>query len=91
MANKEVDERTEAAKARAEQAIADAKAKILATHTLTTKEALSDLALKYYGHATEPYWKIIYEANKDVIGNNPSAVRSGMVIKVPVLPDGMKK
>ena len=67
-----------------------AKSRIIATHTLTSKETLSDLALKYYGHATPAYWKIIYEANKDVIGPNPNAVRPGMVIQIPVLPESMK-
>ena len=71
-------------------AMSAAKAQILATHTLTAKETLSDLALKYYGHATPPYWKLIYEANKAVIGDNPNAVRSGLVLNIPVLPDSMK-
>jgi nucleoid-associated protein YgaU len=46
--------------------------------------------LKYYGHATPPYWKLIYEANKDVIGDNPAHVRRGMVVKIPVLPPDFK-
>jgi nucleoid-associated protein YgaU len=68
-----------------------AKAQIIATHTLTADETLSHLALKYYGHATKPYWTIIYEANKDVIGPNPNKVRPGLEIQIPVLPDNMKK
>ena len=72
-------------------AMSAAKAQVLATHTLASKETLSDLALKYYGHATPPYWKLIYEANKEVIGDNPNAVRSGLVLNIPVLPDSMKK
>jgi nucleoid-associated protein YgaU len=72
-------------------ALEAAKAQIIATHTLTEDETLSHLSLKYYGHATEPYWRIIYEANKDVIGANPNKVRPGLEIKIPVLPEDMKK
>ena len=71
-------------------AVQAAAAQILATHTLTKEETLSHLSLKYYGHATEPYWRIIYEANKDVVGPNPNKVHAGMVLKIPVLPDSMK-
>ncbi|MEW5872333.1 MAG: hypothetical protein AB1894_23925 [Chloroflexota bacterium] len=90
MAN-EVDERTQAASEREEAGKVAPKGQVLATHTLTAKETLSDLSLKYYGHATEPYWRLIYEANKDVVGDNPNRVHSGMVLKVPVLPESMKK
>ena len=72
-------------------ALEAAKAQVIATHTLTADETLSHLSLKYYGHATEPYWRIIYEANKDVIGANPNKVRPGLELKIPVLPDEMKK
>lgn len=68
-----------------------AKAKVLATYTTTDKDTLSDLALKYYGHATPKYWQLIYEANKDAIGPNPNKVRPGTVLNIPVLPDDMKK
>ncbi len=71
-------------------AVEAAKASIIATHTMTADETLSHLSLKYYGHATEPYWRIIYEANKDVIGSNPNKVHAGLVVKIPVLPDAMK-
>ena len=66
------------------------QAKMLATHKITSKETLSHLALQYYGHATEPYWRLIYEANKDVIGPNPNKVRVGTLLEIPVLPDAMK-
>ena len=62
----------------------------ITTHELTSEETLSHLALKYYNHATPPYWQLIYEANKDVVGDNPNAVRAGMMIKIPVLPDELK-
>jgi nucleoid-associated protein YgaU len=75
----------------AEAAAAAEQAKIITEHTLTADETLSHMALKYYGHATEPYWRVIYEANKEIIGENPSRVRPGMAIKIPVLPEELKK
>lgn len=68
-----------------------AKKMIITEHTLKADETLSHLALKYYGSAYEPYWRVIYEANKDQIGDNPARVRPGMVIKIPVLPEELKK
>ena len=64
--------------------------RFIAEHTLAADETLSHLALKYYGHATPPYWKLIYEANKDLIGDNPNRVRPGSVLKIPALPENMK-
>jgi nucleoid-associated protein YgaU len=64
--------------------------KFIAEHTLTAEETLSHLSLKYYGHATKPYWMVIYEANKDVIGDNPNRVRPGLEIKIPELPEELK-
>ncbi|MBW8011851.1 MAG: hypothetical protein FVQ83_11540 [Chloroflexi bacterium] len=59
-------------------------------HTIAPDEALSAIALHYYGHATPPYYNLIFEANKDVIGESANDTRPGMVIKIPVLPDNMK-
>lgn len=81
----------EQAKSIAAAAEAAAKAQIIAEHTLKADETLSHLALKYYGSAYEPYWRVIYEANKELIGENPARVRPGMVIKIPVLPEELKK
>jgi nucleoid-associated protein YgaU len=64
--------------------------KIIAKHKLTAEETLSHLSLKYYGHATRDYWMVIYEANKEEIGDNPAHVRVGMEILIPELPDNLK-
>lgn len=64
--------------------------KIITKHTLTSEETLSHLSLKYYGHATKPYWMVIYEANKGVIGDNPNKVHSGMELVIPELPPELK-
>jgi nucleoid-associated protein YgaU len=34
---------------------------------------------------------VIYEANKDAIGDNPNMVRAGTVLKVPELPAALKR
>lgn len=50
-------------------------------HKVVSGDNLSAIALKYYGSANR--WKDIYEANKQTIGDNPSAIRVGMVLKLP--------
>lgn len=75
---------------RHEQLKASLHKKFIAEHTLTAEETLSHLALKYYGHATPPYWQLIYEANKTAIGDDPNRVRPGTVIKIPELPADLK-
>jgi nucleoid-associated protein YgaU len=69
---------------------ASAAAQIIETHVMTDRETLSDLALKYYGHATKKYWMLIYTANEAAIGPNPNQVRPGTELKIPVLPSDFK-
>ncbi len=57
--------------------------KVKAEHTVKAGETLSDLALKYYGSAVKDKWMKIYEANKAVIGDNPSLIKPGQVLKIP--------
>jgi nucleoid-associated protein YgaU len=78
-------------KAAAAAAAEAAKPKIIKEHTMTAEETLSHLSLKYYGSAVRDYWMVIYEANKDVIGDNPAHVRPGLVVKIPELPENLKK
>ena len=60
--------------------------KYIAEHTVASDETLSHIALKYYGSAVKEKWMVIYEANKDVIGDNPGIIRPGQVLKIPELP-----
>jgi nucleoid-associated protein YgaU len=53
----------------------------LAEHTVVSGDTLSGIAQKYYG--SQANWKAIYEANKDVIGDNPNLIRIGQVFKIP--------
>ncbi|MEM6756621.1 MAG: LysM peptidoglycan-binding domain-containing protein [Planctomycetota bacterium] len=54
------------------------------SHTIQSGENLSSIAQRYYGRAAR--WRVLFNANRDVLGNNPNAIRAGMVIKVPPLP-----
>ena len=44
---------------------------------------LSFISQKYYGH--QGNFRIIYEANRDVIGDNMNLIRPGQVLKIPKL------
>jgi nucleoid-associated protein YgaU len=63
----------------------EAEQKIKAVHTVAEGETLSGIALKYYGSAVKEKWMVIYEANKDVIGDNPNLIITGQVLKIPEL------
>lgn len=67
------------------------KAAVIATHTVGANETLSHIALRYYGHATPPYYKVIYEFNKEVIGENMNIIRAGQVLEIPQLPQDLVK
>jgi len=44
-------------------------------------DTLSSIAGKYYGDETK--WRIIYEANRSVIGNDPGALELGVRLRIP--------
>lgn len=50
-------------------------------HTVVSGDNLSLIAKQYLGDANR--WREIYEANKATIGENPSAIRVGMMLKIP--------
>lgn len=60
--------------------------KFIAEHTVAAGETLSHIALKYYGSAAKEMWMHIYEANREVIGDNPNRVLPGQVYKIPEKP-----
>jgi nucleoid-associated protein YgaU len=55
----------------------------LAQHKVVSGETLSHVALKYYGSAAKEHWMRIYEANRDVIGDDPNKIRVGQVLNIP--------
>jgi len=66
------------------------KPNIIATHTVQSGETLSHVALKYYNHATPPYWKYLLEHNKEALKGNERNVRKGMELEIPELPEDLK-
>ena len=52
-------------------------------HTVVSGDNLSAIAKTYYGSADN--WQAIYEANKETIGDNPSLIRVGQVLRIPDL------
>ena len=50
-------------------------------HVVVAGDTLSALAKKYYGDAK--MYMILYEANKETIGDNPSMIQIGMELVVP--------
>jgi hypothetical protein len=65
---------------------ADKEPVIMKTHTLGKNETWTHLALRYYGNTTEAYWRLIYEANIDLVGDDYRRIWGGMEIEIPVLP-----
>lgn len=59
----------------------------IAEHTVASGETLSHISLKYYNSAAKPKYMVIYEANKDVIGDNPNIIVPGQVLKIPKLKE----
>lgn len=60
--------------------VAQTKGKL---HIVASNETLSHIALRYYGSAAKENWMIIYEANKELIGDNPNIIRKGMELFIP--------
>ncbi|MBN1220703.1 MAG: LysM peptidoglycan-binding domain-containing protein [Anaerolineae bacterium] len=82
-----VARKKEEAMAKAEAAAAAAKAaKYITEHTVVPGESLSLLSKKYYNSIAKDKWMLIYEANKDIIGDDPNLIRVGQVLKIPTLP-----
>ena len=60
--------------------------KFIAEHTVEEGETLSGIALKYYSSASKDMWMVIYNANKNVIGDDPNLIKPGQVLKIPEKP-----
>lgn len=50
-------------------------------HTVASGETLSHISLHYYKTANR--WKEIYEANEDVIGDDPGKIKPGQELIIP--------
>lgn len=51
------------------------------TYEVQSGDTLLSVAEQFYGDTTK--WRSIYDANKDVIGDNPDALKIGMKLKIP--------
>ncbi len=60
--------------------------KVIAEHTVAAGETLGHISLKYYNSAVKDKWMKIYEANRDVIGDDPGRLKVGQVLKIPEMP-----
>ncbi len=65
--------------------------RFLAAHIVGFKDTLSGIAFKYYGKASEPYYRLIYEANKEIIGANMNLLRVGQTLNIPKLPEELSE
>ena len=70
-------------RARKEKLEEAAAKQVVKKHTVASGETLSGIAKKYYDDAGK-YMKI-YEANKDLIGSDPSLIQPGMELVIPEL------
>jgi len=67
------------------------KPTLITTHTVeSNNQTLSHIALKYYKHATPPYWKYLLEHNKEILNGSEKNVRMGMKLDIPELPEELK-
>ncbi|MDD3521045.1 MAG: LysM peptidoglycan-binding domain-containing protein [Actinomycetota bacterium] len=62
----------------------------MAFYTVKKGDTLSGIAKEFYGAATQPYWKLIQDANQDII-KDANLIKPGQVFKIPELPEDMKK
>jgi nucleoid-associated protein YgaU len=52
-------------------------------HEVTTGENLFRIAILYYQDGSR--WPAIFEANREIIGDNPSSIRIGQRLIIPDL------
>lgn len=52
------------------------------TYEVQEGDTLGTIAKRFYGDSGK--WRAIFDANKDVIGDNPDAIRIGTKLKIPL-------
>ncbi|MCE7986574.1 MAG: hypothetical protein DYG89_35830 [Caldilinea sp. CFX5] len=55
------------------------------THRVEATDTLAGIAKAYYGE--QRHWRIIYEANRSAIGDDPNALPIGVELLIPPLPE----
>jgi len=51
------------------------------TYTVRPGDSLSKIAKALLGDAKK--WRVLYDANRDVVGANPDLIHPGQVLKIP--------
>ena len=51
------------------------------TYTVRPGDSLSKIAKSLLGDAKK--WRVLYDANTDVVGSNPDLIHPGQVLKIP--------
>ena len=59
--------------------------RLMMRHKVKSGETLSAIAQEYYGSGSKEMWMKIYNANKAIIGDNPSALKVGQELLIPTL------
>ena len=59
--------------------------RLMRRHKVASGETLSAIAQQYYDSGSKEMWMKIYNANKAIIGDNPSALKVGQELLIPVL------
>jgi|SRR5215469_9438398 len=52
-------------------------------YTVKPGDTLSEIALHFYGDGTEPSWRRIYDANRQLIGPDPDLIKPGQQLVIP--------
>lgn len=79
-------EELRAKRAADEKARKDAIAAATIKHVWTNDDTYASLAFKYYGSIKKPFYMLIYEHNKHIIGDNMNSIKTGTEIEIPPLP-----
>ena len=75
-----VNTKTQKAKVKSKKKRVSSKL-IPTTYKTKKNDSLSKLAKKFYGDSSK--WKLIYNANKKVIGSNAKKLKAGLTLKIP--------
>ena len=53
------------------------------SYTVKAGDTLTSIAERIYGESSDSTFQNIYQANKDLIGDDPNQIKVGMVLKIP--------
>jgi nucleoid-associated protein YgaU len=67
-----------------------AKKAAVIKHVWTNEDTYASLAMNHYGSQKSPFWRLIFEHNRHIIGDNPNSIKTGTEIEIPPLPDELK-